>query len=291
MAERAPLRVHLVMLAVVATWGAAFTAIKIGLEALSPWHLTLYRFAVAAPLFAALLVLAGVPRFDRADRWKIAFVSVFSVAGYHFALNYGETAVSAGTAAIVVATSPLWTALISARLLRESITSFKLAGIALALAGVVVTVTLGAGRAIDVSYGLGALVVLMAPIVWACVSVVSKPLVLRYGAIPFSASTTLLGTALLLPILALGPGPVLALPAGAALAVLFLGLFATVGGYVGFNYALRHLTPTETMAYVYLNPLFALLWGALFAGEAPTAFVLAGAALVLAGVALVNWRR
>lgn len=288
---RAPLHVHLVMLGVVATWGGAFAAIKAGLDALSPWHLTLYRFAVAALPFALILAFSGLPRFTRAEWPRVVLVSIGSVALYHFALNYGETAVTAGAASLIVATGPVWTALVSAAWLGERITRPKVAGIVVAFAGVVVLVVLGAGETLGVRYAFGALVALAAPVTWAFVSVASKPLVAAHGPVRFSASTTLLGTLFLLPILLLGPGPLWHVPTQVALAVLFLGILATVVGYLGFNYGLSHLTPTETMAYVYLNPAFALLWSRILLGETPGVATLAGGALVLAGVALINWRR
>ncbi|MHB8604973.1 MAG: DMT family transporter [Thermoplasmatota archaeon] len=279
------------MLAVVAFWGGAFAAIKLALDAgLSPLELTLTRFAVSAPFFIVALLLLGRPRFERADWWRVALIAFLSVAGYHLALNFGETQVAAGTAAILVATGPIWTALVSSLLIGERLGAWKLVGLGVALAGAVVLV-LGRGDAITLPYLAGALVALAAPIMWAFSSVLSKPLVVKTDPIPFSAATTLLGTLFIVPLIPFAnPAHVLALPRAAWLAVLFLGIIATVWGYVGFNIALRELTATETMAYVYLNPVFGVFWSYLFIRERITLGLLAGGALVILGVALAQIR-
>lgn len=277
------------MIGVIVLWSGAFAMIKLALEDVTPLDLTLVRFLVAAVPFAVILAVTGLPRFSRAERPRVALIAFLSVAGYHLALNYGETAVSAGVAALIVATGPVWTALASAVWLRERVTLRKGLGIAIALGGVVLLV-LGRGEGLTITYLGGALVALAAPAMWAVSSVASKPLLAKHSPLAFTSLATLLGTAPLLAVAATGTVERVA-SAGTWtwIAFLHLGIGATVLGYVGFNYALRQLSATETMAYVYLNPLFALVWSYFLTGEVPTAFMAAGGALILLGVAATNW--
>lgn len=291
MADEAPMwRVHLVMLTVVAVWGGAFTAIKVALEYVSPAELVALRFGVAAIPFVGVLLVYGVPRFERREWPSLVAVAFLSVAGYHLALNYGELSVPAGTAALIVATMPAWTALLSSLALREQLTARKLGGIGLALAGVTVLVV-GQGYELGIGVWTGALITLLAPIAWAVSSVLSKPLLVHRRSESFTAVATLLGTLPVLPLLTGTPAKVATGGATAWGAILFLGLLATAGGYIGFNYGLRALPATQATAYIYLNPVFGVVWGLLVLDEAITLPVLAGGALVILGVALTNTRR
>ncbi|MGQ0536839.1 MAG: DMT family transporter [Methanobacteriota archaeon] len=278
------------MLGVVLTWSGAFTAIKVALRDVTALDLTLLRFLVAAPFLAVMLYAAGAPKLARAEWPTFLFVSFLSVGGYHLALNAGETRISAGIAALVVATGPLWTGLFSGLVLGERFAIGRLAGMSLAMAGVVLLVV-GEHAGLDVSYGAWVFVALLAPIGWGLSSVLSKPLVMRHGALPFTASATLVGTLMILPILATGTAERAAsLSRDGVAAILFLGLAATVFGYVGFNDALRRLTPTETMTFVFLNPVFGVVWGFLLLDERPAPLALAGGLVILFGVLLAQRR-
>lgn len=285
------LKARLAMLGVIAVcWSGAFTAIKVGVSYLDPFDLTALRFLVAAPALLILLALRGLPGLTPREKIPFAIVAIISVPGYHFALNWGETTVTAGVAALIVATGPMWTVLFSSILLKEQLTSLKISGILISLVGVVVIV-LGRGADLSIGYTIGALVTLLAPMAWAYGTVLSKPLVMRHGAERLTAAATLAGTALLLPILLTGtPGRATTLPSEAWLAVAFLGIFATVLGYLGFNFALKRLSSSETMSFVYLNPVFGLLWSYLLLSEVPTFVTLAGGAVVIVGIVLANQR-
>ncbi len=278
-----------VMLIVVLAWSGAFAMIKLALKDVTPLDLVVLRFAAAAPFFGAILAWTGLPRFSREEWPRVALVAFLSVAGYHVALNAGETAISAGVAALIIATGPVWTAALSASLLKERVGPRKLVGVALAVAGVVVLV-LGHGEGFSVGYVGGALVALTAPAMWALSSVTSKPLLVRHGPLAFTAAVTLLGTAFLAPLVATGTiGRAASASAWTWIAILHLGVACTVVGYMGFNFALRHLSATDTMAFVYLNPVLAVGWSVLLVDEPVTAAVVAGGALVVAGVAITNW--
>ena len=74
-------------------------------------------------------------------------------------------------------------------------------------------------------------------------------------------------------------------------AVAFLGIGAAVISYTLWLWALRHTTPTLVAVALPMNPLMALLWGAVLLGEKVTVEMIAGFGLVLLGIAIANWRR
>src|SRR5256886_17514612 len=134
------------MLFVVLVWGLAFVAIKQALVYMSWITLTFLRFAVAAMLFVGSLAarrqLRPAPR--RADLPRLTLLAFVGFTGYHLFLNLGETdpTVTAGTAALIIASTPAFIAVLAASLLRERLRRFQVQGIALAFAGLGVMIFL-----------------------------------------------------------------------------------------------------------------------------------------------------
>jgi drug/metabolite transporter (DMT)-like permease len=116
-----------------------------------------------------------------------------------------------------------------------------------------------------------------------------KPLLPRYGVLPVTAAASLIGTAALLPF-ASGAAirRVSHLDASGVALLLYLGLAATLAGYIGWSRGLRQLDASRTVAYLYVVPVVAIVIGALTLGEHVTVWLGLGAALVVAGVALAQ---
>src|SRR5438477_9784697 len=138
--------VHGSMLFLVLVWGLAFVAIKQALVYMSWITLTFLRFAVADLLFVGSLAarrqLRPAPR--RADLPRLTLLAFVGFTGYHLFLNLGETdpTVTAGTAALIIASTPAFIAVLSIPLLRERLRRFQVQGIALAFAGLGVMIFL-----------------------------------------------------------------------------------------------------------------------------------------------------
>lgn len=281
---------HALLLTVVLQWGLAFVAIKVLLEQASPLALTMYRFAITGAAFAVLMAVwpAARARIERRDLGRIAAMALAGVGGYHLALNYGQQFVSAGVAALIVASMPVMVAVLSNRLLGERIAPARRVGIGAALVGVAVLTLLGTrGVRLEVASVSGAAVVVLSPLCWAVYTVLAKPLVARYGGLPVAAITMTSGTLLITPF---------ALPAAIAdlrrlnasdwAWIAFLAVGCTVYAYAVWNLALTRLEASATAAWVYLVPLFSLTWGWILLDERLTLWVLLGGALVLGGVIL-----
>jgi drug/metabolite transporter (DMT)-like permease len=280
---------HLLLFTVVLQWGLAFVAIKILLRHVSPLGLTMVRFAITAAAFGILMAVwrPARARIERDDLGRLTLMALAGVGGYHVALNYGQQFVSAGVAALIIAAMPVMVVVLSARLLGETITPARKAGIATALGGVaVLTILATSGATLEVS-SLRGTVVVLSPICWAIYTVLAKPLVAKYGGLPVTAITMIAGSLLILPFaLATGLRDLPRLDAGDWGWVAFLALGCTVYAYAVWNLALSRLEASSTAAWVYLVPLFSLSWGWVLLGEGLTAWVILGGALVLGGVIL-----
>src|SRR5437764_14541629 len=104
-------------------WASAFAGIRAGLLAYPPAHLAILRFLVAS---LVLGIYAGIAHFRRPamrDLPGLAVTGLIGITFYNIALNYGEKRVTAGAASMLIASVPIWTALLARFLLKEKLTS------------------------------------------------------------------------------------------------------------------------------------------------------------------------
>lgn len=284
-----PAAAQLSLALVVVVWAGAFAAIKALLDHGTPAEdVAILRYLVAAPGFAVVLWLArGLPGLGRGDFLRILGAGVLVVAGYHLSLNVGQRYTTAGTAALVVALAPSMTLGLSVAIGLERLTARRTTGLAVAFAGVAVVILLGAGEELSVENARGPLIVLGAPLAFALYNILLRPLLGRYGVLPLTAATSLVGTLALLPLARPSTVEGLATMSTGDLAlVLYLGVVCTLLGYMGWNVGLRGLGPTRAVTYAYGIPPLAVVVGALTLDEPVTAWLVAGGVLVVAGVSL-----
>jgi len=284
-------RVRAALVGAIVAWASAFAAVKYLLDAgFAGEDVALARYAVALPGFAFLLVRAGgLPGLGLRDAARVAAAGLIIVAGYQLSLNLGTAHTTAGMAALVVALAPALTVLVAAALRYEPLTSRRVAGLALAFAGVAVVVTLGSGASVSASDAKGPLIVLGAPVAFALYSVLLKPLFARYGAIQLTAATSLVGTVGLLPFARPSSfESVAGATLGEAALILSLGLFSTLGAYVAWTKTLEAIGPARAAVWANAVPPLAVAFAAVTLGETITLWFAAGGALVVGGVVLAQ---
>ncbi len=201
------------------------------------------------------------------------------------ALNYGEQTVQAGAAALLISTSPVFTAVLSTRFLGERLGGWGWAGVLVAFAGAAV---IAFGQAEGVSFNADALLILVAAAATSLYFIVCKPPLRRYTALEFTTYAIWAGT---VPLLLFTPGLVEQLPKAATtstITVLFLGIFPGAIAYVLWSYALSRMPASALSTFLYFQPVNAALIAWLWLGEIPTLLTVLGGVVSLGGVALVN---
>lgn len=268
-------------------WASAFAGIRAGLRSYGPGELALLRFLTAS---AVLFVYASVTRMplpDRRDLPSIAAAGFLGITVYHVALNFGEQTVTAGAAALIIATSPVFTALLSRFVLKEHVTIWGWIGISVSFAGVAL-ITLGEGGATGLEPG--ALLILLAAVATSGYFIVAKRPLRRYRALHFTTYMIWAGT---VPLLVFAPGLMEQLPVAAPAdtwAVVYLGVFPGAIAYVLWSHALARMPASVLSTFLYFQPVNATIIAWIWLAEVPSALAFVGGAISLLGVAIVNTR-
>ncbi len=266
-------------------WASAFPGIRAGLAGFDPGALAALRYAVASLAFLGLAAGGRIGRPKLSHLPRIALAGGLGIAAYNLALNTGERSVDPGTASFLINTSPIFTALLGALLLRERLSLWAWAGaiIGFAGAGLIAFAASGGFR-----FSPDAIVVLAAAFCQAAQFVLQKPLLPRYGALSTTAYLVWAGTIFLLPFLPEGAARLPAAPPAAIVATIYLGLFPAALAYAAWSYALAHFPVGRATMSLYLVPPIAtvltILWFAIW----PTPAALLGGGIAIAGVIVVN---
>jgi len=273
-----------------ALWGAAFLFIRIAVPHFGPIALVEVRVIIAAAL---LLVLVVARRYGThfKGRWgALTLIGTINTAVPFALYAYATRTVPAGFAAVLNSTVPLFGALFGRVFFKEKLGIERGVGLLIGFFGVLILVapkmTLG-GSALAIAAALGgsALYALSAHLTRRVLPGIPSLVI---------ASGSLLTSAMVLAIPALLLRPASNPPAAAWGAVLALAVGGTALGYVLYFGLLDRVGATGAMATTYLIPLFGMIWGWIFLGEAATATMLMGCGFILAGVAVTtgimrNW--
>jgi drug/metabolite transporter (DMT)-like permease len=282
-------------------WGGSFFFAEVALEALPPLSVVFARVAIGALALLVLVHAAGL-RLPRELRlWRAFFVMGALNNLIPFSLIvWGQTAITGGLAAILNATTPLFTVVLAHLLTRdERLTPAKLAGVAAGFLGVAVMIgpevlgglgTGGLGLAV-----LAQLAVLAAAVSYAFAGIYGR----RFRATPPLITATgqvTASTLLLCPLALMIDRPwTLALPEPAVTwaalgALLGLGLLSTAAAYVIYFRILASAGATNLLLVTFLIPVSAILLGVMVLSEQLTAAQLAGMGLIAIGLAAIDGR-
>jgi drug/metabolite transporter (DMT)-like permease len=269
------------LLLLASIWGASYMLIKIGLRDMSPEMVAFARIALAAAVLMPIAAAQGALHGLRGRLGVVALVGAIQVAGPFWLIPVGEQEISSALAGILVATTPIFTALLAIRVDHEERSEgLRLAGVGIGVAGVVVLFGLdltGSTAAV-----LGGLAVVLASLGYSVGGFIVKhrlsdasPLGVVASVMTASAVLLLVPAAFSAPSGGPGLGPLAAVAA--------LGIFGTGAAFVIFYLLIGTVGPARTMIVAYVAPGFAVVYGAALLGESITVGTVLGLALIVGG--------
>ena len=280
------------LLIVYVLWGSTYLAIRVGVETMPPLLMAAARQLLAAAIMLPVALRThrkqGHPWPSRAEWRGCGCVGVLLLVASGV-VGIGEKTVPSGLAALLIATVPLWLLGIDAVLNHARLGLAPVAGLMLGLAGVALLSGLGGGS--RGTSAAGVLIILGAAVAWAVGTTMARRVTLPSSP-ALATGMELLAGGVALVVLAAATGEFSSLrlsqvSARSWLALGYLAVFGSIVAFSAYGIAVRAL-PTATFAtYAYVNPVIAVLLGALILGERLTSVMIAGGALVVGAVVLV----
>jgi drug/metabolite transporter (DMT)-like permease len=276
-------------------WAANFSVVKYALRDMSPLAFNGLRFALASILLWVIVKVGGRSMAMHRRYWPALIgLGLLGNTVYQVLFIYGIDWTLAGNASLMLASTPIFTTLLSITFRQERVGSMAWAGVVISVVGIGLVVwggTQAVGFRADTVRG--DLTVLTAAAAWSAYTVGSSPLVRRYGALPVTAVTMWIGGLALL---------IVSVPSFLAqdwtavspvswLALLYSGAFAIALAYFIWYHSIRQIGNTRTAVYSNFIPVVALVIAWLMLAEMPTWLQLLGAAAIVGGTILVRLGR
>ena len=271
-------------------WGSTYLAIRYAIETIPPLLTAGFRHLVAGSILLAWGLTRG--RRPTFAQWRASLVLgfLFFLAG-HGSLHWAQQTVPSGIAAVLIATEPIFLALLIALVTTKRIPDKStMAGLVLGLVGVAVLIKPDPAH----PHGslIGTLVILVSSLSWSSGVFVSRRSRLTGDPLMMTTLSLLSGAAMLL-LVALLTGEFRGFhPADVSLRSflgwLYLVTFGSIVAFTAYSWLLERCSPTLVITHSYVNPIVALLLGWAFAGERIDLSLLLATGMVVAAILLVR---
>lgn len=275
-------------------WGSTYLAIRVAVETIPPFSMASVRFLIAGAALLAVLWLRSRATFvlPTGREWRDTFiVGAFLLGGGMGMVAWGEQTVPSGIAALLIALMPLWVAIFGRAFFAERLPRVAVLGILVGLAGVaILVVPAGVGANQFDPAGIAALIV--SPISWSLGSLFAahRAVLPRHPLVATGAQMVAGGVVLAVMALVTGEPARLDLPGISPESFLGFAYLTVVGSLVAFTaYSwLLRIAPLPLIAtYAYVNPVVAVVLGAVILAEEITPRTLVAGAVIVVAVALI----
>lgn len=273
-------------LAVYLIWGSTYLAQHEAIKVVPPSLMNGSRFIVAGLAIYVFLRLRGWQNPKSKQIRNAVLVGVILNCASVGLLGYSLKYISSGLAALGIAAIPLWAALFNSIWERRP-RPIEALGLGLGIVGVAI---LNVGNDLWV-VPAGAIALLISPAIWAFGSVYSRRLELPSGLM--SSAFLLMGGGVSLTLVGLMTGERISeIPnSGVILGWFYLAVFGSIIAFSAYTYLLQNAPPIVATSYAYVNPIIAVILGAIFAHESLTWQTLIAGTFIIAAVVIITFNQ
>jgi drug/metabolite transporter (DMT)-like permease len=285
-----PIFTYLALALAVLFWGLSFVATKIALQSFTPFCLIFFRFFAASLFFAALFWRIGFPSLTKKAVKSLMLLALMQPGLYFTFETIGLQYTSATKTSLIIATIPVSVLVFSAILLKERVRPINLFGIILSLVGVTLLVFGNQEQAELKGMLIGDILIFGAVISASVYMVMARRLGNTIPSHQITGMQIIFGAVLFFPAF-LWDLPKLdwgAVSTESVIALVGLTLFATIGAFLCYNYALTKIPVVRASVCINGIPLVTAFGAWVLLGESLTAVQLFGGAVVLVAVFLAN---
>ncbi|HEY3310054.1 MAG TPA: DMT family transporter [Anaerolineales bacterium] len=286
--------IYLEALFAVAVWGCTFIATKIALREISPASIVWLRFGIGVLILGVTVALRKQMALPKRNEWAyLALTGFLGVTFHQWLQATGLITAQATVTAWIVATIPIFTAILGWLFLKEKLGPIRILGIVVASLGVLLVVSKGDLGALTAGkFGTqGDFLILMSAVNWAIFSILSRRGLATHPPARMMFYVMLFGW-IFAWMWVFGAGPGLSeIPrlSGAGWAsVLFLAIFGSGLAYIAWYDALKVLPASQLGVFIYIEPLVTMVVAAVLLAEAVTPAAVTGGAITILGIYLVN---
>lgn len=291
--EKWPPLIYLKLILTGFFWGGTFIAGKFLANNVGPFSIAFLRFAIASVCLILLTIKTEpkMPKITKDLYLPILLLGMTGIFGYNVFFFKALQTIQASRASVIIATSPVFIALLSSLFFKEPLTTKKIVGIIVSVAGSITVISKAKITQIfDVGFGKGELCILACVLFWTAYSLIGKKTMAKLSPLVCTTCASIAGTLMLFwP--AYYEGIIRDLTNYATsdwLSIAYLAVFGTVIGFVWFYEGVNKIGPTKAGLFINFVPVFAVVSAFLILKEPLTFSLLIGTAMVCSGVYMVN---
>jgi drug/metabolite transporter (DMT)-like permease len=289
--DRNPIKTYAALVATMVFWGLSFVATKVALESLPAFTLVFLRFLLAFLIFVFLRKGFEWPSFTRRDHVKMVLLALFEPGLYFIFETTGLQYTSAAKTSLIIATIPVVVLALSALMLGERAGGVSILGVFLSFSGIALLVAGEPGFHLNLEGSFFGDLLICAAVISASLYIVfARDLGRHYSSFDITFIQIVYGAVFFFfPALIEVPDLQWAdITIRSSIAVLYLTVFATVGGFVCYNYALSQIPASRASVFINGIPVVTAFGAWVILGERLTTVQAAGGGLVLLSVFLTN---
>jgi drug/metabolite transporter (DMT)-like permease len=288
----APHRVSLLLafFAIYVVWGTTYLAIRYAVETIPPLMVAGVRHIVAGLVLLAWAAARGYRPTWREWRSSLVLGFLYFAIG-HGTVHWAETVVPSGWAALLIASEPIWIAVMAAAVASERLTAKTLIGLALGIAGVALLVgeeSLSGQRPVVI----GSVAIILGTLAWSIGVMYALKAPLPRNAMARAGMPEIVGSLILLALAAItgefSSFHLARVSPRSAWSLLYLITFGSIVAFTAYTWLLDHVSPTLVSTHTYVNPVIAVVVGWWWGGEEINLQVLVAGVLTLLAVFMIS---